>query len=124
MDYSIDCSKDGVTQQNFRKECDINTIVERARKTGVAPGTVKKGIYADVSNMPDYRACLEIVEKADEAFSSLDSGTRARFGNDPGRMIAFLQASVGDEKLTAEAIELGLVDAPVKAPVVEPKEGV
>lgn len=112
---SIDCSKDGRTQQHFQEQCNINTIVEKARKTGLL-SHVNSRIpqYADVSKIPDYMQAMEIIIKADNAFYSLDAKTRERFANDPANMVEFLR----DPKNYDDAVKLGLVEKP-KEPVPE-----
>lgn len=110
--FSIDCSKGGRTMQHFGPICDVNSIVEKARKSGLVTHlTSKKPIFRDVSNIPDYRAALDIVNSANESFSGLSSRVRERFSNDPEKMVLFLR----DPSNYDEAVKLGLV---VKA---EPK---
>lgn len=119
---AIDCSKDPkLTQQSSKDECDINKIVERAKRgadiTHLNDRTPK---YGDFTQLPtDLRECLLQVRKAEEAFMSLDAVVRRRFENDPVLMLDFLN----DPKNRDEAINLGLVAAPAKPvepPVVEP----
>lgn len=100
-----------LTQQHFKEECDINTIVRRYAVTGVMPNVnPKPPIYGDFSEVPDYQAAFAAVAHAGELFASLPSAVRDRFGNDPARMIAFLQDSAN----RAEAEKLGLIE-PAKA---------
>lgn len=115
---AIDCSKDvSLTQQSGKDECDINLIVERAKRGAAIPNlNEREPMYGDFTLLPtDLRDCLEIVRKADEAFKALDAHVRRRFDNDPSKMIDFLN----DPKNRDEAITLGLVKAPVE-PVVDP----
>lgn len=111
---SIDCSQDGMTQQNFKEQCNINTIVEKARRTGLLNHLNNRvPQYADVSNIPSYQEALAVVIQAENAFLSLDARTRERFANDPEKMVEFLQ----DEDNYDEAVKLGLIE--VKPPVKE-----
>lgn len=111
---SIDCSKDGRTQQQFKETCNINTIVEKARKTGLLNHVNNRTPqYADVTNIPDYMQAMEVILTANNAFESLDAKTRERFFNDPARMVEFLQ----DDTNYDEALKLGLVEK--KLPPVE-----
>lgn len=117
----IDCSKDvPLTQQSAKDECDINIIVERAKKGAeITHLTNRTPRYGDFTEIPtDLRECLVQVKKADEAFMSLDAKVRARFQNDPVLLLHFLL----DSKNRKEAIELGLVAAPEtpKEETVEP----
>lgn len=105
------------TQQSAKDECDINFIVERAKR-GADISHLNRGVpmYGDFTELPtDLRDCLNIVRKADEAFMSLDAQVRKRFDNDPSKMMDFLK----DPANRDEAIKLGLVSAP-KEPVVDP----
>lgn len=108
------CKGDRLTKQSFKDKCDINKIVNGYRKHGVITH-VRAGVpvYDDVSNVPDYQTALNVVRDANLLFSSLPAKIRARFGNDPERMVAF----VADERNRAEAQELGMLK-----PVVKPAE--
>lgn len=123
----IDCSKDvSLTQQSAKEECDINFIVERAKR-GADINHLNRKVpqYGDFTSLPtDLRDCLNTVRKADEAFMSLDAQVRRRFENDPVLMLDFLN----DPKNRDEAVSLGLVAAPPPPPmppvVSPPIEGV
>lgn len=99
---------EGRTQQNFRDECDINVIVERFGLTGELPQSLSVPQSGDFSGVTDYHSAMNVVAAADAAFMELPGALRARFENDPGRLLAFLN----DEKNRAEAVELGLVVKP------------
>lgn len=111
-----------MTQQQFKDEADINTIM---RKYGADPVafnalTRKGGVYADFSNLKDYQGMLQEVADAQDAFAALPAQIRARFGNDPGSLISFL----GDPDNHAEGVELGLLQPkpPVAPAQTEPKK--
>lgn len=114
----LDCSKDKpLTQQSAKDECDINMIIERIKRGADIPNaSPNPPRYADFTVIPkDLRECLNIVRQADDLFMSLDAKVRRRFDNDPAMLLDFLN----DPSNQAEALELGLVEAPPKA-VVEP----
>lgn len=116
----IDCSKDVMlTQQSSKDECDINMIVERAKRgADITHLTTRVPQYGDFTQIPtDLRECLVMVQKANEAFMTLDPFVRRRFENDPAVMLDFLN----DPKNRDEAISLGLVAIPkvIEPPVVE-----
>jgi len=93
------------TQQQFAEAADVNYIMSRAQR-GIAPTlTSKKGIYADLTGVGDYREMLEKTRRAGEAFNSLDPFLRAKFSNDPQKLLEFLS----DPKNLEEAKSLGLV---------------
>lgn len=96
-----------MTQQQFKDECDINFIMEKYNKTGLINHiNTKKGVYADLSEISDYRDMLDTVRHADDVFMTLPASTRKRFDNDPAKLISFLQ----DDKNYEEAQALGLLE--------------
>lgn len=97
-----------LTIQSAKDECDINLIIDRANK-GIMPAVNQsQPRFADVSDVGDYQHALNVVMEADEAFMSLPSAVRDRFGNDPAQLLEFL----GDDRNRDEAVKLGLIDAP------------
>lgn len=104
----------GRTKQAHKDECDVNKIVKRFEKTGVlAHVTAKQASYGDFSPI-DYREAIEVVMKAEEAFSQLPASVRRRFDNDPA---AFLEAAE-NPAFRDEFEALGLLEKPV---AVDPK---
>lgn len=104
------------TVQSDANDCDINCIVERAKRGIIPPGVgTKVPIYGDFTNLPTFVEAMRIVALGRQAFESLDAFIRERFGNDPANMIRFLD----DPANRDEAVKLGLVKAP-EVPVVEP----
>lgn len=97
------------TKVSEAKRCDINTILERHRKTGMVEHVNRRqGFYGDVSGVSDYLTALNRVKIANEAFNSLSARIRDRFKNDPAELLAFL----GDESNREEAIALGIIEKP------------
>lgn len=111
-DPGIVCPELSLTDQSQKKDCDINVIVARCAQSGVAPGMRGEPIYGDFTSVPDYQTALEIVARAEEQFMGLDAKTRARFDNDPEKLLAF----VDDDKNYDEALALGLIP---KKPVAD-----
>lgn len=112
----IDCSGPSMTQQSSKDECDINVIIERAKR-GADLSQLQAGkvpMYGDFTNLPSYRDALLMVNKARDMFMSLDALVRERFGNDPAKLLDFL----GDDKNREEAVKLGLVK-PKEPPKVD-----
>lgn len=112
----IDCSKDvPLTQQSAKDECDINLIVEAAKRGADLSQRLssKPPMYGDFTNLPDYRTALVMVTKARDMFMSLDARVRERFLNDPAKLLDFL----ADPKNREEGVKLGLIKPP---PVAEP----
>lgn len=104
--YTLNLEK-SLTQQQYAAECDINNIMRKYETTGEFTHlTGKTGVYADFSEIKDYREMLDTVRYADEAFKALPAKMRQRFGEDPGQLLEFLQ----DRKNYDEAVQLGLID--------------
>jgi len=110
-------SGNGRTKQAHKDECDVNKIVKRFEKTGVLAHTAaQQAAYGDFSPI-DYREAVEIVMKADEAFSELPAKVRYRFNNDPQAFLEACENPAYRDELEA----LGLIEKPV---AVEDAKGV
>ena len=106
---------DGLTQQNFQEETDINNIMAKFAKTGLVDHVNRvAGSYGDFTTVQDYQLHLDQVMAAQTAFMELPATIRRRFDNDPAHLLAFIQ----DPKNRDEAVSLGLINAP---PPPEPK---
>lgn len=107
---------DGLTQQNFQEETDINNIMAKFAKTGLVDHVNRvAGSYGDFTTVQDYQLHLDQVMAAQTAFMELPATIRRRFDNDPAHLLAFIQ----DPKNRDEAVSLGLINAP---PPPEPKK--
>lgn len=107
----VESGKDGKTRQEFKRECDINTIMARAARTGEMPVNRNPGLYGDFSTVGDFQSAQELLKDATDQFNGLPSTVRERFRNNPVEMLAF----VSDKNNREEAVKLGLVK-----PVAEP----
>lgn len=116
--YAIDVNVEPTkTQQSAKDDCDINVIIERAKRGADVPSNGREPVYGDFTQIPkDLRECLLEVKRAEEAFMTLDAKVRFRFDNDPAKLLDFMN----DEANRKEAIELGLVKAPEAPPVPDP----
>lgn len=95
-----------MAKQSFKDECDVNKIMERFEKTGLISHVNKyQGDYGDAVGIQDYHASMNQVIAAQEAFDSLPSKIRARFGNNPGDFLNFMENPENKD----EAIQLGLI---------------
>lgn len=102
------------TKQSDAKSSDINFIMRRYG--GIPVGNSSQLVFGDVSEVPAFDECLNVVIRGQAAFDALPSGTRARFHNDPAEFIAF----ISDDSNRDEAIKLGLVEAPAEQPNASP----
>ncbi len=95
------------TQQNFKDECDINTIMRKFAVTGHMAPPSRLPQYGDFTGIRDYKSALEAVLEASRAFGELPADVRSYFANDPAAFVDFCSNDANREK----AIELGLIAA-------------
>lgn len=99
-----------MTRQEFKDECDINNIMKRYLRTGVINHLNRhEGRYGDFP-AADFQSALELVHEGRALFDELPAKVRARFDNNPGSFLAFVQ----DEGNREEATMLGLLEAPTE----------
>lgn len=96
---------DGKTQQQFKEECDINTIVNSFLKTGELPENIKLPQYIDYEGIFDFRTAMETLMKAEEAFMELPAPLRAEFDNSPQNFLEFCNNPSNKDRMK----ELGLL---------------
>lgn len=105
-EHALVCVEPTLAQQQFKEECDINTLVERF---GLGYQVPDQGIrapqYGDFTEVGDFTTCMRAVASARESFDALPASVRAEFNHDPAAFIAFAQ----DEKNALRCGELGLL---------------
>ncbi len=108
------------TRQSEAKATNINTIMKQYDRTGLLPVDGGEALFADVSDVPDYRTSLNLITRADEMFMQLPADVRARFDNEPAIFLDF----TSDPENRDEMIEMGLLPKPVvdPAPRVDPPD--
>lgn len=95
--------------QSERDKCDLNIIKSIYDKTGIMNNVrTDQPRYGDFTSSRDYHDVLFRAQQAQEDFLLLDAHIRARFDNDPGKLLDF----VADPKNAAEAVQLGLMVSP------------
>ncbi len=83
---------DGLTQQAFKEEVDINRIMIKFRKGQVIDHLNRfEGKYADVTGAVDYQEAHAIIARAEEAFMTLPAGIRSDFDNNAQSFLDFAQ---------------------------------
>lgn len=116
LDSALFCDaedpEDNRTQQQFKEESDINEIVRRFGLTGEMPDNPRVPQYGDFEEVTDFQSAMNAVRQAEEGFMELPADVRARFANDPQRLMDFL----ADEANRDEARKLGLVRLPPEVP--------
>lgn len=79
--HSHDPSK-GLTHQEFKKECDINFLIEEWAKTGVMPvfdHFKPKPVMADVSDALSFQELMDLRVASDQAFDLLPPDVKSRY---------------------------------------------
>lgn len=99
-------SSPSMTEQSHLDEVNINSIMKRARLTGMVPQRAGSPLYGDFTSASDFHDMQNKVMEAHDSFRRLPAVIRNQFNNDPGELIAYLD---NPENLEG-AIELGLVD--------------
>lgn len=107
---------ESLTQQQFADDCDINILAVRFGLVGkpMPMEAFDPSYYGDLSEVPDLRTALDLVNDAKNKFMDLPSRIRNRFDNSPGKLWAF----VNDPDNADEAVRLGLLK---QVEVVQPE---
>lgn len=110
---TTDCSKDKLlTVQAQENETNINQIMKKIEKGQMINAYMNEGVFEDISEFDGLELALIKVQKANKEFMTLPADLRARFENDPVKLVDFLS----DEGNRAEAEKLGLVNPkPIEA---------
>jgi len=113
----LHCEDASLAQQHYKEECDINTILQKFNISGILPENPLSPRYGDFTGIGDYHSAMNRVIAAQEEFDGLPATIRARFDNDPAKLIEFLD----DSNNRREAEELGLVEKGAAEVVEAPK---
>lgn len=113
IETGTSCPEETLAQQQFRDECDINTILDRFGVTGMVPTNVRQPLAVDFIEATDYQSALNALMEAEESFMEMPAKIRAEFDNDPGKFIDFFEREENRER----AIELGLIQKPAETPI-------
>jgi len=114
---ALTCPEPTLTQQQFAEESDINYIAERYGLTGEMPQVLDLPRYGDFTGIFDFQSAQNAVIQAKQQFMTLPAKLRARFDNDPAKIMAFLD----DPENRAEAEFLGLLVKPQAATATQDK---
>lgn len=101
-----------LTQQNFKDECDINSIMEKYNTTGfIEPGAVSQRDFAfgNFAESADFNWMQDAVHQAEMAFMTMPASERRRHGNDLTTFMEWLTNPANE----SEAVSLGLISGPL-----------
>jgi len=94
-----------MTQQHFKEDADINTIVERFGITGKLPDDLRQPVAGDYEDVVDFHTAMNAVLAAKAEFMKLPGNIRAYFEHDPQKYLEFFD----DPNNREEAQRLGLL---------------
>lgn len=97
------------TKQEFRDDCNINTIMSRYMKTGELPHINKLAPQYFDAAPGDFQTHMNAVAEAKTLFAQLPSDVRNRFRNDPGQFMDFCS----DDSNRVELARMGLLSRDV-----------
>lgn len=104
-DNSLSCPEESLTRQEFKQECDINTIIDQF---GIGENPIEQQKWIEnidiVDATSDYQTALNQLIEAQDQFMSLPARVRSRFDNDPAKFVDF----VSDSSNVDEMVSLGL----------------
>lgn len=107
--------------QADRASTNVNSIVEKWRKSGTIPLSGRTPRYGDFSGVGDYHGALERIRAAEAEFMGLPARVREACSNDPG---VFLDKVFSDEgRKELEALGMPKDSAPPKADEPAPPAG-
>ena len=103
-----------VTKQEFEPDCNIRTIMRRARLKNIDISTLKtqKGQFGDFTRKMGITEMLAAVKQARDNFQFLPIDVKKRFGHQPDELVKYL----ADPKNLEESYKLGLREQPKKEP--------
>lgn len=105
-----------ITRQEFKAECDINTLMAKYQRTGELPHVnLLTPQYFDAPGV-DFHTHMNAVAQAKSLFAQLPSGVRNKFLNDPGRFIDFCS----DPSNRTELAHMGLLSPEATRSVLNP----
>jgi phage internal scaffolding protein len=91
-------------QQQFKDDCDINSIMRRFQKTGAIDHVAQHQPKYGIASPLDLHAAMNLVTMAESMFADLPSSLRRRFNGNATELLDFVQ----NPENAAEAQELGL----------------
>lgn len=111
----LKCADATRTQQHFKEECDINTLVRRFGLTGEFPQNLRTPINPEFAQVTDFHGAMTLIAEARQAFGQMPAETRYRFHNDPAEFVDFCS----NPENRAEMRKMGLL-VPEEAPPASP----
>ncbi|UYD39211.1 MAG: internal scaffolding protein [Wigfec virus K19_151] len=110
----------GGADQSFKKQCDINNIMEQYAKTGMLPNqTHQTPQFIDCSQVTDLQTAFNIANNAIESFNSLPPEVRKAMDNNPANLESFILDENNTELLKKHNI---LITQPIETTLKDVNE--
>lgn len=97
-----------LTQQHFKDDADINTIMRRYEKTGLlvdpTVNPTRKPFFGDYADSTSFHEAQTLIARNLELFDELPAEIRRRFSDSPEKLIEFVE----DPNNFEEGVSLGL----------------
>lgn len=114
----LECKDATLAQQQFKEECDINTIVERFGITGMLPTNLRVPLAAEFVDVLDYHTAMNTIIASDKAFMEMPANIRDQFQNNAGRFVDFVSDPANVEQCRKWGLALELAPGSVVVPPV------
>lgn len=115
-DVRLSCPEASLTLQEYADEVNLNKIMDRyARGMGSLPVRDDTPFFGDFTDVPDYQTAIDMIQDAQSRFEDLPSDLRAKFANNPRKLVDFVLDGNNRDK----AVEYGLIPASSPAPAIE-----
>ncbi len=103
---TIKCDPElGKTQQHYKDECDINTIIRKYNDTGLLPMNMAGPPQYGYATSQTFTEALQTVALSTQEFMKLPSEIRTEFNNNPAEFLDALH----DPSRRDELVKLGLI---------------
>lgn len=120
VDPGITFKGETLTQEHMANECDLNQIMEKAKR-GIVPSAFfqqKTPWFGDFSDGLTFHDIKNVLIDTEKAFMELDPKIRERFNNNPAALVDFLE----DEGNREEAERLNLIPKAAEAAKTDESE--
>lgn len=100
----LKCDDPTLAQQHFKDQCDINILFGKYLETGEMPQVMEGLSYGNFEGIFDFQTAMNAVRTAEGTFQQLPARIKNRFGNDPQKLLEFLNDPENREE--AEFLQL------------------
>lgn len=109
----LECLDKSLTQQQFKEECDINTIVKNFKVTGNLPLTNLPPLQDDFDSdeIFDFQSAMNMVIQAKQSFAGMAAEVRDAFNHDPQRYVSQVDAWIKEPDKERREMNLSVMRA-------------